>query len=93
MQLALHLLYPAIYHSVFAHNFFLPVMKIKSKEKVNNSVCKKIYDTAQTPYQRIMKSNQIPPETKSALQKVYEGLNPVKLKEAITAKLKRIIQS
>jgi hypothetical protein len=75
------------------NNFFLPVMKIKSKEKVNNSVCKKTYDIAQTPYQRIMKSNQIPPETKSELQKFYESLNPVKLKETIKAKLKRIIQS
>jgi len=75
------------------NNFFLPVMKIKSKEKVNNSVCKKTYDIAQTPYQRIIKSNQIPLKTKLRLQKLYESLNPVKLKEAITAKLKRIIQS
>lgn len=75
------------------NNFFLPVMKIKSKEKVNNSVCKKTYDIAQTPYQRIMKSNQIPLKTKSELLKIYESLNPVKLKETITAKLKRIIQS
>lgn len=75
------------------NNFFLPVMKIKSKEKVNNSVCKKTYDIAQTPYQRIMRSNHIPPETKHRLQKLYESLNPVKLKEAITAKLKRILQS
>jgi hypothetical protein len=75
------------------NNFFRPVMKIKSKEKVNNSVCKKTYDIAQTPYQRLMKSNQIPLKTKAMLQKLYESLNPVKLKEAITAKLKRIIQS
>lgn len=75
------------------NNFFLPVMKIKSKEKVNNSVCKKTYDIAQTPYQRLMKSNQIPLKTKSGLFKIYESLNPVKLKETITAKLKRIIQS
>ena len=75
------------------NNFFLPVMKIKSKEKVNNSVCKKTYDTAQTPYQRLMKSNQIPLKTKSELQKIYESLNPVKLKATIKAKLKRIIQS
>lgn len=75
------------------NNFFLPVMKIKSKEKINNSVCKKTYDIAQTPYQRIIRSNQIPLETKLRLQKLYESLNPVKLKETITAKLKRILQS
>ena len=75
------------------NNFFRPVMKITSKEKVNNSVCKKKYGQALTPYQRLMQSNQIPPKTKSALQKLYESLNPVKLKEAIEAKLKRILGS
>jgi hypothetical protein len=75
------------------NNFFRPVMKITSKEKVNNSVCKKKYGQALTPYQRLMQSNQIPPKTKSALQKLYESLNPVKLKEAITSKLKRILGS
>jgi hypothetical protein len=75
------------------NNFFRPVMKIASKEKVNNSVCKKKYGQALTPYQRLMQSNQIPPKTKSALQKFYESLNPVKLKSTIEAKLKRILGS
>lgn len=75
------------------NNFFRPVMKITSKEKVNNSVCKKKYGQALTPYQRLIQSNQIPPKTKSALQKLYESLNPVKLKAAIEAKLKRILGS
>lgn len=75
------------------NNFFRPVMKIKSKEKINSSVCKKTYGEALTPYQRLMLSKQIPPETKSVLQKLYESLNPVKLKVAIAAKLKRIRES
>ncbi len=75
------------------NNFFRPVMKIQSKEKVNNSLCRKRYDVAQTPYQRLMGSPQIPPETKEQLQKLYESLNPVKLREAIEAKLKRLKQS
>ena len=75
------------------NNFFRPVMKITSKEKVSNSVCKKKYGQALTPYQRLMQSNQIPPKTKSALQKLYESLNPVKLKATIEAKLKRILGS
>lgn len=75
------------------NNFFRPVMKIISKEKVNNSVCKKKYGQALTPYQRLMQSNQIPPKTRSALQKLYESLNPVKLKATIEAKLKRILGS
>lgn len=75
------------------NNYFRPVMKITSKEKVNNSVCKKKYGEALTPYQRLMKSKQIPLEIKTQLQKLYESLNPVKLKAAIQAKLKRIRES
>lgn len=75
------------------NNYFRPVMKITSKEKINNSVSKKKYGEALTPYQRLMRSKQIPPETKLRLQKLYESLNPVKLKEAIKAKLKRIRES
>lgn len=75
------------------NNFFLPVMKIRRKEKVNNSVCKKVYDTALTPYQRLMQSKQIPLKNKEQLRQLYETLNPVKLKGIITLKLKRIIQS
>ena len=75
------------------NNFFRPVMKIKTKQKINNSVCKKTYDEAQTPYQRLLRSKQIPLEQKDQLQKLYESLNPVKLKETIETKLKRLKQS
>jgi hypothetical protein len=75
------------------NNFFRPVMKIKSKEKINNSLCRKRYDEAKTPHQRLMLSNQIPLEEKQRLQRLYESLNPVKLKAAIEAKLKRLRQS
>ena len=75
------------------NNFFRPVMKIVKKEKLNNSICKKTYGVALTPYERLMQAKGIPPEAKAALQKLYESLNPVKLKEAIEAKLKRIRES
>lgn len=75
------------------NNFFRPVMKIKSKQKINNSVCKKIWDVAQTPYQRLMQSNQIPPKVKDQLRQLYESLNPAKLKAIIESKLKRIVKS
>lgn len=71
-------------------NFFRPVMKIKSKEKINNSVCKKIYDQAQTPYQRLMNSDQISEEKKQELKELYLSLNPVELKQAINEKLDKI---
>ena len=59
----------------------------------NNSLCRKTYDEAQTPYQRLLKSKQTPPEMKARLQKLYESLNPVKLKTTIDAKLKRLRQA
>lgn len=75
------------------NNFFRPVMKIKSKEKVNNSVCRKIYDTAQTPYQRLLDSKQISRKQKQELTKIYLSLNPVRLKEIIGQKIKKIKDS
>lgn len=72
------------------NNFFRPVMKIKSKEKINNSVCKKTYDQAQTPYQRLMASEQISAQKKQALKELYLSLNPVELKRAIDEKLNQI---
>ena len=61
-----------------------------SQEKVNNSVCKKIYDVALTPYQRLMNSNQISQQKQKELQALYLSLNPVELKKEINRKLKYI---
>ncbi len=72
------------------NNFFRPVMKILKKEKVNNSICRKTYGAALTPYQRLLQAKGIPPGTKAELRKLYESLNPMKLKAAIVAKLGRI---
>ena len=63
------------------------------KEKLNNSICKKTYGAALTPYQRLMQAKSIPPETKAELRKLYESLNPAQLKKEIGAKLKRIQKS
>ena len=72
------------------NNFFLPVMKILSKEKINNSVCRKKYDVAKTPYQRLMESDQISKEQKQKLLDLYLTLNPVQLKKSIDEKIKSI---
>jgi len=75
------------------NNFFRPVMKIKSKEKINNSVCKKQYDIAKTPYQRLINSDQIPVKKKQELTKLYLSLNPVELRQKIDQKLNKINSS
>lgn len=71
-------------------NFFRPVMKIAAKEKINNSVCRKRYDEAKTPCQRLMASRQISQKQKQELTKVYLSLNPVRLKNIIDQKIRKI---
>lgn len=71
-------------------NFFRPVMKIVSKEKINNSVCRKKYDQAKTPYQRLMECPQISDEARKKLQTLYLSLNPIQLRKAIDEKIKII---
>jgi hypothetical protein len=72
------------------NNFFKPVMKIASKEKINNSVFKKKYDIAKTPYQRLIESGQLPEGQAEKLTTLYKTLNPVQLKRAINEKVKKI---
>jgi len=71
-------------------NFFLPVMKIVSKEKINNSLCRKKYDRAKTPYRRLLASPQISQEKKDELTKLYLSLNPVELKRSIDEKVAKL---
>ena len=76
-------------------NFFRPIMKILSKEKINNSVCKKKYDEAKSPYQRLMACDQLSKEEKEKLAALYLSLNPLQLRRAIiekTAKLKLTVK-
>lgn len=75
------------------NNFFRPVMKIKEKIKINNSVCKKKYDRAKTPCQRLLDSGKITKEKQKELNKIYLSLNPVQLKKKIDAKIKQILNS
>ncbi len=74
------------------NNFFRPVMKIKSKEKINNSVCRKKYDAAKTPCQRLIDHQQITAAKKKELQTMYLSLNPADLKRKIDQKIKKIRQ-
>jgi hypothetical protein len=59
-------------------NFFQPCMKLQSKERVGSKV-KKSYDTARTPYQRVLESTLLTQESKGRLQAQYRTLNPVAL--------------
>ena len=71
-------------------NLFRPVMKIKSKEKINNSICRKTYDQAQSPYRRLLNSRQMKQVDKDKLTTLYLSLNPVSLKQAIDRQAAKI---
>jgi len=73
-------------------NFFQPVMKLVSKERIGGSVKRK-YATPKTPYQRLMESGQIPEQNRKQLETVYLNLNPAQLKRSIDAKLDKLYQT
>ena len=72
-------------------NFFQPVMKLASKERIGGRVKRK-YDVPQSPYQRLAESGQLPEEAKRQLEAVYLSLNPAELKRSIDAKLDKLYQ-
>jgi len=73
-------------------NFFQPVMKLKSKERVGGKVKRK-YEDSKTPYQRLMESGQIRDEVRDELKDIYLSLNPAELKRNIDAKLARLYKA
>lgn len=73
-------------------NFFQPVMKLVSKERVGGKVRRK-YDKPKTPFQRLMESGQISEEKKVQLEATYLSLNPAELKRKIDARLDRLYQT
>lgn len=63
-------------------NFFQPVMKLKTKQRIGTKV-KKTYDIAKTPYQRLRDSGALTEENKMRIQTLYQTLNPMDLKRKI----------
>lgn len=72
-------------------NFFQPTMKLKEKIRVGSKYKRK-YDTAKTPYQRVLECPEVPEEKKDELRKLYATLDPVKLKKGIDKKVARIVK-
>jgi len=67
-------------------NFFQPVMKLMSKTRHGAKV-HKVYETAQTPYQRLLKSSVLTEAKQQELAAMYYGLNPVSLLKQINENL------
>jgi len=72
-------------------NFFQPAMKLMSKTRHGAKV-HRIYDIAQTPYQRVFKSSVISEANKAQIKSIYATLNPVSLLKQINANLEHLWQ-
>ena len=70
-------------------NFFQPVIKLISKERIGGKIHRK-YDKAKTPYQRLLESGEITQENKEKLERIHNSLNPAQLKRVIDNKLKEL---
>jgi hypothetical protein len=76
-----------IYHLLHLYmNFFQPVMKLKSKTRAGAKV-HKIYDSARTPYQRLLDSGVLTEDKREELRATYLRLNPVSLLKQIDENL------
>ncbi len=73
-------------------NFFLPTMKLQTKERVGSRV-KKTYDKAQTPYQRVLASLQVSEPDQQRLKAKYATLNPAALKRKLDRLQQRLLQT
>jgi hypothetical protein len=71
------------------HNFFCPSVKLLAKERIGSKTLKH-YDSPKTPYQRIIDSPLISPQTKLSLTKQLASLNPFVLRKAMEEKIKKI---
>lgn len=63
-------------------NFFQPSVKCIEKKRVGSKI-KKMYDTAQTPYERVLAHPKTPEKTKETLTRLFETLDPFKLRKEV----------
>ena len=73
-------------------NFFQPMRKLVSKERVGAKV-RKVYDQAATPYQRLLSSEALTAAERGRLTRIYPVLNPVDLRAKIESVLQQLAQN
>ena len=70
-------------------NFFQPTMKLVSKTRHGAKV-HKVYEVAQTPYQRLVLSDVLSESKRTEMAATYHGLNPVLLLKQINSNLEQL---
>jgi hypothetical protein len=81
-----------LYHLMRLYiNFFQPTMKLLDKTRHGAKV-HKVYDTARTPYQRLLETDVLTQAKKIELAATYRGLNPVLLLKQMNSNLEQLWQ-
>ena len=70
-------------------NFFQPVLKLVRKSRHGAKV-HKVYDTAHTPYQRLLRSGVLREDKERELADMYGALNPVALLQQIRQSVEQL---
>jgi hypothetical protein len=70
-------------------NFFQPVQKLVSKHRTGARV-HRVFDRAQTPYQRLWAAGVLAAPQRAALEALYQRLNPLQLRRDLDAALARL---
>ena len=70
-------------------NFFQPVEKLLTKTRQGARV-HRVYDRAQTPYQRLCAAGVLSTEVRRELAALYQSLNPLQLRRALERELDRL---
>ena len=72
-------------------NLYLPSVKLVKKVRVGSKL-RRVYDAAQTPFQRVLASPQADPAKVAQLQALMATLDPFELAKVIDRKLQHIYQ-
>jgi len=67
------------------------ILQLIQKTRIGSKVTKK-YDTAMTPYQRVLQSVHVSDDVKKKLRKQYRTLNPASLKRQITRLQQKLLR-
>ena len=70
-------------------NFFAATFRLKEKQRVGAKY-KRAFEVPRTPYQRLMESDRIAPETRKRLRDQFEALDPFELKAELERRLKEV---
>jgi len=74
----------------YLHNYFLPSMKLDSKERINGKVIKK-HSPPKTPLQRLIDSKLLTKKKERELQKEFKSIDPFMLQKIVEKKIKNIL--